>query len=96
VSGNVPLGAINALDRESLDLKSERAVANSPARGGELQGDQVIEQSVADYLIFRTIWVYSARGNNFMKTMLRLAKNKAELNIVAAQVAAPTTGDHLQ
>ena len=38
MSGNVPLGAINALDRESLDLKSERAVANSPARGGELQG----------------------------------------------------------
>ena len=95
MSGNVPLGAINALDREALDLKSERAVANSPARGG-LQGDQVIEQSVADYLIFRTGWVYSARGNNFMKTMLRLAKNKAELNIVAAQVAAPTTGDHLQ
>ena len=57
MSGNVPLGAINALDRESLDLKSERAVANSPARGGELQGDQVIEQSVADHLIFRTGWV---------------------------------------
>ena len=34
MSGNVPLGAINAFDREALDLKSERAVANSPARGG--------------------------------------------------------------
>jgi dTDP-4-dehydrorhamnose reductase len=56
----------------------------------KLQGDQVIEQSGADYLIFRTSWVYSARGNNFMKTMLRLAKNKAELNIVADQVGAPT------
>ena len=56
MSGNVPLGAINAFDREALDLKSERAVANSPARGG-LQGDQVIEQSVADHLIFRTGWV---------------------------------------
>lgn len=56
----------------------------------KLRGDQAIEQSGADYLIFRTSWVYSARGNNFMKTMLRLAKSKTELNIVADQVGAPT------
>jgi dTDP-4-dehydrorhamnose reductase len=56
----------------------------------KLQGDRAIEQSGADYLIFRTSWVYSARGNNFMKTMLHLAKRKAELNIVADQVGAPT------
>ena len=56
----------------------------------KLLGDQAIEQSGADYLIFRTSWVYSARGNNFMKTMLRLAESKTELNIVADQVGAPT------
>jgi len=56
----------------------------------KLQGDQAIEQSDADYLIFRTSWVYSARGNNFMKTMLRLAKSKFELKIVADQMGAPT------
>jgi len=56
----------------------------------KLQGDRAIEQSGADYLIFRTSWVYSARGNNFMKTMLRLAQSKTELNIVADQVGAPT------
>jgi len=56
----------------------------------KLAGDQTIEQSGADYLIFRTSWVYSARGNNFMKTMLRLAKSKTELNIVADQIGAPT------
>ncbi|MDL0430173.1 dTDP-4-dehydrorhamnose reductase [Marinobacter sp. TBZ242] len=56
----------------------------------KLQGDQAIEQSGADYLIFRTSWVYGARGNNFMKTMLRLAKSKPELNIVADQIGAPT------
>lgn len=56
----------------------------------KLQGDQAIEQSGADYLIFRTSWVYSARGNNFMKTMLRLAQSKTELNIVADQIGAPT------
>lgn len=56
----------------------------------KLQGDRAIEQSGADHLIFRTSWVYSARGSNFMKTMLRLAKSKTELAIVADQVGAPT------
>ena len=56
----------------------------------KLQGDRDIEQSGADHLIFRTSWVYSARGNNFMKTMLRLAKSKTELKIVADQIGAPT------
>lgn len=58
----------------------------------KLQGDEVIHQSGADYLIFRTSWVFSARGNNFMKTMLRLAESKTELNIVADQIGAPTPG----
>lgn len=56
----------------------------------KLEGDQAIEQSGADYLIFRTSWVYSARGSNFMKTMLRLAESKTELNIVSDQIGAPT------
>ncbi|MGF2684926.1 dTDP-4-dehydrorhamnose reductase [Marinobacter sp. DUT-3] len=56
----------------------------------KLEGDHAIDQSGADHLIFRTSWVYSARGNNFMKTMLRLAKKKTELNIVADQVGNPT------
>jgi dTDP-4-dehydrorhamnose reductase len=56
----------------------------------KLEGDEAIEQSGADHLIFRTSWVYSARGNNFMKTMLRLAKSKPELNIVADQIGSPT------
>lgn len=56
----------------------------------KLEGDQAIQQSGADHLIFRTSWVYSARGNNFMKTMLRLAESKTALNIVADQIGAPT------
>lgn len=56
----------------------------------KLEGDQAIQQSGCEHLIFRTSWVYSARGNNFMKTMLRLAQSKPELNIVADQVGAPT------
>jgi len=56
----------------------------------KLEGDQAIQNSGAEHLIFRTSWVYSARGNNFMKTMLRLASTKPELTIVADQIGAPT------
>lgn len=54
------------------------------------EGDQKIIASGANFLIFRTSWVYSARGNNFMKTMLNLAEESIELAIVADQVGAPT------
>ena len=56
----------------------------------KLEGDQAIQNSGAEHLIFRTSWVYSARGNNFMKTMLRFGRDKAGLNIVADQMGAPT------
>ena len=56
----------------------------------KLAGDQAIQTSGCEHVIFRTSWVYSARGNNFMKTMLRLAKSKPALNIVADQIGAPT------
>ncbi|MGM0768002.1 MAG: dTDP-4-dehydrorhamnose reductase [Pseudomonadota bacterium] len=56
----------------------------------KLEGDQAIQGCGAEHLIFRTSWVYSARGDNFMKTMLRLAGSKTELNIVADQIGAPT------
>jgi len=56
----------------------------------KLAGEQAIQASTADFLILRTTWVYAARGNNFVKSILRLAHEREELNIVADQIGAPT------
>ena len=59
----------------------------------KLEGEQCIRQHHAKHLIFRTSWVYGARGGNFAKTILRLAKEKDELNIIADQHGAPTSAE---
>ncbi|MGJ7514096.1 dTDP-4-dehydrorhamnose reductase [Pseudomonas baetica] len=59
----------------------------------KLAGEQAIIASGCKYLIFRSSWVYGARGNNFAKTMLRLAKDRETLSVIADQVGAPTGAD---
>jgi len=61
----------------------------------KLAGEQLIVASGCKHLIFRTSWVYAARGNNFAKTMLRLAKDRPSLNVIADQIGAPTGADLL-
>ncbi|MDO8927271.1 MAG: dTDP-4-dehydrorhamnose reductase [Sideroxyarcus sp.] len=56
----------------------------------KLAGEQAIRASGCKHLILRTSWVYGVHGGNFVKTVLRLAKERGELRIVADQSGAPT------
>lgn len=56
----------------------------------KLEGEYAIQVSDCKHLIFRTSWVYAARGDNFAKTMLRLAAEREQLRIIGDQIGAPT------
>lgn len=56
----------------------------------KLHGEQAIAESGCKALIFRTAWLYSEFGNNFLKTMLRLTAEREQLNVVFDQVGTPT------
>lgn len=61
----------------------------------KLAGEQAIQRSGCLHLIFRTSWVFGARGGNFAKTMLKLAAERETLKVVADQHGAPTGADLL-
>lgn len=61
----------------------------------KLHGEEAIIASGCKHLIFRTSWVYAARGNNFAKTMLKLAQTRDALNVINDQFGAPTGADLL-
>ena len=61
----------------------------------KLEGEQLVAQHCSSHLIFRTSWVYAARGGNFAKTMLRLAKERDQLTVIDDQFGAPTGAELL-
>ncbi|MGO3447030.1 MAG: dTDP-4-dehydrorhamnose reductase [Kluyvera intermedia] len=61
----------------------------------KLDGEIALQHHCPKHLIFRTSWVYAGKGNNFAKTMLRLAKERKELAVINDQVGAPTGAELL-
>ncbi len=61
----------------------------------KLEGEQAIRASGCRHLIFRTSWVYAARGGNFAKTMLKLAQERERLTVIDDQIGSPTGADLL-
>ena len=61
----------------------------------KLEGEQLVARHCPRHLIFRTSWVYAARGANFPRTMLKLAADRAELDVIDDQTGAPTGAELL-
>ncbi|HFI5290691.1 TPA: dTDP-4-dehydrorhamnose reductase, partial [Citrobacter freundii] len=61
----------------------------------KLAGEKALQTHCVNHLIFRTSWVYAGKGNNFAKTMLKLAKERAELSVINDQFGAPTGAELL-
>lgn len=56
----------------------------------KLEGELVIQKILKKYFIVRTSWVFGINGNNFVRTMLRLGKERSDLNVVGDQIGSPT------
>lgn len=54
------------------------------------QGEKIVKDEIDKHFIVRTSWVYGSNGNNFVKTMLKLAETKKEISVVSDQLGAPT------
>jgi len=77
-------------ERSGAYEESDTPAPKSVYGQSKLAGEQAIAASGVAHLILRTSWVYAARGSNFLLTMLRLARTKPELAVVADQFGAPT------
>lgn len=93
---NIPLLHISTdyvFDGSKNEAYNENEIVSPLGVYGETkwQGEEAIRNHLPQHIILRVAWVFGATGNNFVKTMIRLAKDRDELNIVADQFGGPTS-----
>jgi len=71
---------------ETMDPKGPKNIYGQ----SKLQGEMAVISQMTAYFIVRTSWVYGVNGNNFVKTMLRLGREKDSVNVVCDQIGSPT------
>ncbi len=77
-------------DRDAAYTEGDSPAPLSVYGQTKREGELAVIDSTANHLIFRTAWVYAARGHNFLRTMLKLAAERSELRVVADQIGSPT------
>jgi len=80
-------------EKDTPYLETDNANPKNVYGASKWAGDQVLHQSGCRFLNFRTSWVYSVIGHNFIKTILKLANEKDNLRIVADQFGSPTSAE---
>lgn len=71
-------------------VETDTPCPNSVYGSTKLDGEIAVERACSNTMIIRTAWLYSSFGNNFVKTMIRLGKEKEELNVIFDQIGTPT------
>ncbi len=82
-------------DSDKIMTEEHKNIPKGEYAKSKLEGENRIKNIFSDYYIIRTSWLYSEFGNNFVKTIIRLCKEKKELNVVNDQIGSPTYASDL-
>ncbi len=77
-------------DSDEIMTEKHKNIPKGEYAKSKLEGENSIKNIFSDFYIIRTSWLYSEFGNNFVKTIIRLCKEKKELNVVNDQIGSPT------
>jgi dTDP-4-dehydrorhamnose reductase len=77
-------------DKQGLYSEADNAAPQGVYGASKLAGELAVTETCARHIILRTAWVFGERGNNFVKTILRLGQSRNELSVVGDQFGGPT------